>query len=61
LAKDIKTALRTGRIKRKPQGRNTTDDRGKIKNMINISERPAEAKDRAIPGHWESQWCCQAA
>jgi IS30 family transposase len=53
LAKDIKTALRTGRIKRKPQGRNTTDDRGKIKNMINISERPAEAKDRAIPGHWE--------
>ena len=53
LAKEVKTALRTGRTKRKPQGRNSTDGRGKLKNMINISERPAEAEDRAIPGHWE--------
>ena len=53
LAKEVKAALRTGRIKRKPQGRNTTDGRGKLKNMVNISERPAEATDRAIPGHWE--------
>jgi IS30 family transposase len=53
LAKDVKSALRTGRIKRKPHGRKETDTRGKIKNMVNISERPAEADDRAIPGHWE--------
>ncbi|MGH7291226.1 MAG: IS30 family transposase, partial [Myxococcota bacterium] len=53
LAKDVKSALRTGRIKRKPHGRKETDTRGKIKNMVNISQRPAEADDRAIPGHWE--------
>jgi hypothetical protein len=61
LARLVKTALRTGRAQRKPQGRKETSGRGKLKGMINISERPAEAKNRAIPGHWESQWCCQAA
>jgi IS30 family transposase len=60
LARLVKTALRTGRTQRKPQGRKETG-RGKLKGMINISERPAEADDRAVPGHWESQWCCQAA
>ncbi|OLO99416.1 IS30 family transposase [Mycolicibacterium porcinum] len=53
LARLVKTALRTGRVQRKPQGRNSTSDRGKIKDMINISDRPKEADDRAIPGHWE--------
>lgn len=53
LARQVKAALRTGRIQRKHQGRNTTSNRGKIKDMINISERPAEAEDRTIPGHWE--------
>jgi transposase, IS30 family len=53
LARLVKTALRTGRTQRKPQGRTTTDGRGRIKDMINISERPPEADDRAIPGHWE--------
>jgi transposase, IS30 family len=52
LARLVKTALRTGRTQRKPQGRKATD-RGQLKDMINISERPAEAKDRAVPGHWE--------
>jgi IS30 family transposase len=53
LARLVKTALRTGRTQRKPQGRKETQNTGQLKDMINISERPAEAKDRAIPGHWE--------
>jgi len=53
LARLVKTALRTGRTRRKPQGRSQTDDRGRLRDMINISERPAEADDRAVPGHWE--------
>lgn len=52
LARLVKAALRTGRTQRKPQGRKATGQ-GKLKDMINISERPAEADDRAIPGHWE--------
>ena len=52
LARLVKTALRTGRTQRKPQGRKEIS-RGKLKGMINISERPAEADDRAVPGHWE--------
>ena len=53
LARQVKTALRTGRTRRKPQGRSETDNHGHLRDMINISDRPAEADDRAIPGHWE--------
>ena len=53
LAREVKAALRGGRLVRKPRGRTSTETRGKIKDMVNISERPAEAADRAIPGHWE--------
>ncbi len=52
LARLVKTALRTGRTQRKPQGRKATNQ-GQLKDMINISDRPKEADDRAIPGHWE--------
>ena len=58
LAKQVKAALRTGRARRKSQGR---QPQPKLKGMINIAERPAEAADRVVPGHWESQCCCQAA
>jgi IS30 family transposase len=54
LARLVKTALRTGRTQRKPQGRKPIEDRNRFKaGMVNISERPAEADDRAVPGHWE--------
>jgi transposase, IS30 family len=52
LRRDLHTCLRTGRALRKPQ-RRTDSRRGRIPDMINISQRPAEVADRAVPGHWE--------
>jgi IS30 family transposase len=52
LRADLHRHLRTGRAVRRPRGSAATK-RGKIPNMILISERPAEVADRAVPGHWE--------
>lgn len=52
LRKELAACLRSGRIRRRPRGRPATSG-SKIAGMINISERPAEAEDRAVPGHWE--------
>ena len=49
--KDLTKHLRTGRKSRRAQGRGS--GRGRIKDMVSISERPAEVEDRAVPGHWE--------
>lgn len=51
LRKELAACLRTGRTRRHPQGRLET--RGRIKDMVNISERPPEIADRSVPGHWE--------
>jgi transposase, IS30 family len=51
LRRQLTAQLRTGRTKRKPQGRRPR--RGRIPEMLMISERPAEVADRAVPGHWE--------
>src|ERR1019366_636426 len=51
LRRELARCLRSGRAKRRPQGRDET--RGKIKDMVMISERPAKVADRAVPGHWE--------
>lgn len=54
LRRELTTCLRTGRALRKPRGRaRAGDGRGRIPGMVNISQRPAEAEDRAVPGHWE--------
>jgi transposase, IS30 family len=51
LRRELARCLRTGRAARRPQGR--LENRGKIRDMVMISQRPAEAADRAVPGHWE--------
>lgn len=52
LSRELITCLRTGRALRKPR-RKATERRGRIADMVNISERPPEVEDRAVPGHWE--------
>lgn len=52
LRRELAVCLRTGRALRRPR-RKGQERRGRIPNMINISERPAEVEDRAVPGHWE--------
>jgi hypothetical protein len=53
LRRELCACLRTGRALRVPRAR--TRERGKrfVTPEIMISERPAEAEDRAVPGHWE--------
>ena len=54
LRKELAQALRTGRARRYKKGANPgRGKRGVLKDMLLISERPAEAEDRAVPGHWE--------
>jgi IS30 family transposase len=51
LRRQLTRHLRTGRRTRRAQG--TSRRRGGIPEMVNISQRPPEVADRAVPGHWE--------
>jgi IS30 family transposase len=51
LRRQLASHLRSGRSKRRARGRR--DDRGRIVDMVAISQRPPEIEDRAVPGHWE--------
>jgi IS30 family transposase len=52
LKRELVGHLRTGRTLRKPR-RRVGERRGRIPAMVNISQRPPEVADRAVPGHWE--------
>ncbi|MDN5700820.1 MAG: IS30 family transposase [Kocuria sp.] len=53
LKRDLVTCLRTGRALRSPRERSRNKPHGHVTADVVISERPAEAADRAVPGHWE--------
>jgi transposase, IS30 family len=53
LRRDLARCLRTGRALRVPNRQGAQRKNRVLHDMINISERPGEAADRAVPGHWE--------
>jgi IS30 family transposase len=61
LKRELVACLRTGRALRVPRARAKRKAWAHVTPEVMISERPAEADDRAVPGHWESQCSCQAA
>jgi len=52
LRRELTACLRTGRALRVPRAR-TRRGKSFVTDQVLISERPAEAEDRAVPGHWE--------
>ena len=61
LRRQLHKSLRTGRALRQRKGAQPYEGQGHIPAMVLIGQRPAEVDDRAVPGHWESQCCCQGA
>jgi len=53
LRRELAACLRTGRALRVPRARTTERGKKFVTPEVMISERPAEAEDRAVPGHWE--------
>ena len=53
LKKELTAQLRTRRQMRHAKGGKAKNGQGHILDMVSIRERPAEAEDRAVPGHWE--------
>ena len=54
LRRELTRYLRTGRALRHP-GRQTGQRKNQIPDQISIAERPPEADDRRVPGHWEGE------
>ena len=53
LKRELVTYLRTGRALRKPRERSRNKPQAHVTEDVVLSKRPAEAADRAVPGHWE--------
>jgi IS30 family transposase len=53
LRRELTACLRTGRTLRIPRARASGRGKGFVSDEVMISQRPAEAADRAVPGHWE--------
>jgi len=53
LQRELVACLRTGRALRVPRARTLHRPGGHVTAEVMLSERPAEAEDRAVPGHWE--------
>ena len=53
LRHELTRCLRTRRAIRRPVGKRAPTGKGQIREPVMISQRPAEAEDRAVPGHWE--------
>ena len=53
LRKELTRYLRSGHTTRRPRGHTVMNGQGQLRGTLNIRERPAEANDRAVPGHWE--------
>jgi IS30 family transposase len=60
LKKELMAHLRTKRQLRQAKGGVTRSGLGQIVDTVSIRERPADAKDRAVPGHWEGDLLCGA-
>jgi IS30 family transposase len=60
LKKELMAHLRTKRQLRQAKGGVTKSGLGQIVDTVSIRERPAEAQDRAVPGHWEGDLLCGA-
>jgi IS30 family transposase len=61
LRRDLPRVLRTGRRRRKPHRSSDARRTGSLVDMTMIDQRPAEAADRAVPGHWEGDLITGAA
>src|SRR6266536_3868010 len=53
LRKELARYLRSGRARRRPRGLSGMNGQGQLRGTVHICQRPAEANDRAVPGHWE--------
>src|SRR4030095_2976501 len=53
LRRELQRCLRTGRAMRYPRAKRLPQGRGQLRGTLHISQRPPEATDRAVPGHWE--------